>query len=112
MRGFGYAFVVGLAAICGLAAGAETCPADGAVVSMLTDGQRRHLDRPVDDRTNCFNRVDYRKRLPLDAGWHPRAVELSWDGNVSNDYAVVVRREADERAFPQVDAGRLVHRSF
>lgn len=70
-------------------------PEEGAVVPLLSEGQKAYLDMPRDERIAAFADSDYRKRM-RSCGYYPAPVHLTWQcempGGVRPVFSVAVYR--------------------
>jgi len=88
-------------------------PQEGAVVSLLTDGQRGYLSTPTDRRVEKFDDPLARARL-ASIGWVPAPVVFAWDGVDwdANPGVLEICRESDGRVVRREDVSPRTRNVF
>ena len=70
-------------------------PENGAVVPMLSDGQKAYFRMPRKERIAYFADKDCRKKMRA-LRWYPKATKLEWKGGEPDaSYKVAVKRASD-----------------
>ena len=110
---------IALVAACRVAFAVELMlPEDGAVVPLMSEGQKAFFSSPDDERLAKAGDAAYRAGL-LALGWHQRPVVFVWSGINSRKERLRFRiwREDDgecvcDRSFAYLTTGRFEHDNF